>query len=91
MRKNVCWWHNSGQEEQLQKRLHLSGEADAESEQKSTVHSLVTTFRRGKEVIRVEVIVSSENFLNVSKVDIKRVMISYSCLYLHLTLLSFKL
>ena len=54
MRKNVCWWHNSGQEEQLQKRLHLSGEADAESEQKSTVHSLVTTFRVEKRLLEVK-------------------------------------
>ncbi|CAB3999235.1 Hypothetical predicted protein [Paramuricea clavata] len=51
-----------GQEEQHQKRL--SGGADAESEQRRTTHSLVTTFRRGKEPIRVEVIASSENFLN---------------------------
>ena len=56
-----------GQEERLQKRLQLSGEADAFSEQRSTVHSLVTTFRRGKEPIRVEVIASSKNFLNVAK------------------------
>ena len=73
--------HYCGQEEQLQKRLQLSGEAEADSEQRSTIHSLVTTFRRGKEPIRVEVIVSSENFLNVSKVAIKRVMI---CLFMYL-------
>ena len=75
-----------GQEERLQKRLQLSGEADADSEQRSTVHSLVTTFRRGKQRIRVEVIASSENFLNVSKVAIKRVMI---CIFMYLQLFYF--
>jgi hypothetical protein len=53
-----------GQEEQHQKRV--SGRTDAESEQRRTTHSLVTTFRHGKEPIRVEVIASSENFLNVN-------------------------
>ena len=58
------------QEEQYHKRV--SGRTDAESEQRRATHSLVTMFRCGKEPIRVEVIASSENFLNVSKVAIKR-------------------
>ena len=59
-----------GQEEKFG-RLHSNEDSDSEDDlgrafpQRRTAHSLVTTFRRAKEPIRLEIVASSENYLKV--------------------------
>ena len=51
--------------EKLKRSLEADN-GDQYHERRPTAHSLVTTFRRGKDPIRNEIVISSNNFLKVS-------------------------
>ena len=50
----------------MEEKLNSAGEQKRTDDQRTTAHSLVTTFRRSKEAIRVEIVTSSKNYLKVS-------------------------
>jgi hypothetical protein len=62
----ITYCNTGGQEEQLEEKLNSAGEQNRTDVRRTTVHSLVTTFRRSKEAIRVEIVTSSNNYLKVS-------------------------
>ena len=57
----ITYCNTGGQEEQLGGKLNSAGEQNRTDDRRTTAHSLVTTFRRSKEAIRVEIVTSSNN------------------------------